>query len=129
MPRAERERDGAAPVVADAVPSIEPEMPGEQPEDIVRHRPLVVAFEWPRRVAEAAHVERDHRVMRREPWHHVAPLVPGFRPAVHEHERRHVAEAGAGRDVMNRHLTEIGEVMLEIVSAHRLRALPGMGIY
>ena len=121
MPRAEREGDRPAPVMAHAVPSLETEMFREEPEDVVRHGALVVAFERPRRIAESAQIGGDDRMALREPRHHVAPLVPGLRPAVKEHDGRSFGETGAGRDVMNRHLAQIREVVLELVGVHWLQ--------
>ena len=117
----QRVGDGSAPVVADAVPPFEPEMLREQPEDVPGHGALVIAVEGARRVAETAHVEGDHRMARRQPRHHVAPRVPRLRPAVHEYDRRPVGETGACGDVVNRHLAEVGEVMLQLTSAHWLQ--------
>lgn len=55
---------------------------------------------------------------RGEPRHHVAPLVPGLGPAVQEHDGRPLAEAGSGGGVVERHLAEIGKVMLELEIIH-----------
>ena len=115
---AERVGDGSAPVVTDAVPALQCEMLRQQPEDVPGHGALVIAVERARRVAETAQVGGDHPMVLRQPPNHLAPLVPGLRPAVQEHDRRLAGETGAGRDVMNRHLAEVGEVMLELTNAH-----------
>ena len=119
----ERVGDGSAPVVTDAVPPLQCEMLREQPEDVSGHGALVIAVERARRVAETAQVGSDHPMALRQPGNHLAPLVPGLRPAVQEHDRRLAGETGAGRDVMNRHLAEVGEMMLELTSGHWLSML------
>src|SRR6202021_1950420 len=60
-------------------------VPGERGE-VGRHGLGVVARRRLARVAEAAQVWRDHGEVAGEQVYHVAPLVPGLRPAVQQHD-------------------------------------------
>src|ERR1044072_4813633 len=79
----EQEPDPAAPVVADQLHPLDPELV-EDREDVVGEALLHVAVAFARGVApaEPAQVHREHPVTVGEGRHQVPPLVPVLRPAV-----------------------------------------------
>ena len=82
---------------------------GHQPPDVARDRAFVVAPQWPRAVAQAAQVGRDHCVVRCQRRHGVPPFPPGLRPAVQQHHRRPLARG----DVVQHDLAELRVVVLD----------------
>ena len=93
-PQAEQEADPAAPVVADQLHPLDPELV-EHGEHVGRQVLLLVAVAGRVGPAEPAQVERQHPVAVGQGRHQVPPLVPVLRPAV-QAEDDVVAGAGFG---------------------------------
>ena len=103
------ERRRPAPVVAHDEQFVLAENVMNQAPDILRERLLVVALHGTRRVAQTAQVRSDHAIAPGKSGDHVAPHVPGLRPAMQQDHRG----PAACRHVVESHVTQVGVSMLK----------------
>src|SRR5262249_27044259 len=106
----QRECHRSAPVVADDEKLPLTQYIMSQPPDVVRDRLLVVTRHGSRAVAETPQIGCYQAVAMRKSRHDVSPHVPCLRPAVDKDNGGPLAS----RDIVDRHIAEIGEIMLEV---------------
>jgi hypothetical protein len=101
--------DGAAPIMADDENLLETKLAHEL-VNVGRDGALVVTGRGLGRVAESAHVRRDHCIAFCQRRNDAAPFVPRLRPSVEQDD----GVALARGHVMEPHLVERDRVMSEI---------------
>src|SRR5215467_10594453 len=106
----ECERYRSAPVVPDDEKLSLTQYIMSQPPDVVRYRLLVVTSHGARAVAETPQIGCYHPVAMCKSTHDVAPHVPCLWPAVDKDDGRTLTR----RDIVDSHIAEIGEIMLEV---------------
>ena len=108
--RRDRERRRPPPVVTHDEEFAPPKDVVHQAPDVLRQGLLVIPSNGPRGIAQAAQIRGDNEIIFGQPGNDVTPHVPGLRPSVQQQDRGSFASG----DVMEPHVAQIGEIMLEL---------------